>query len=223
MTIANKFRISARMVVVRVIVMMRARKTVMRIVGIIMRRVFVVHGVLALVFHELLVTVELMRILVFMSALVLGNREWVRAGIRIRIRRVRARRSRRSLRPRSSRHRRWRARGTSLRKRGGQGGPATASAPGGSRLPTTLEAVPEVASETAPKAEIGGLRGETWGERLRESSSAGTSLVPAKWWSRFETPRGVPSSMTVSKTRRESRGTATAKAEECTKECKRVN
>ena len=110
MTIANKFRISARMVVVRVIIMMRARKTVMRIVGIIMRRVFVVHGVLALVFHELLVTVELMRILGFMSALVLGNREWVRAGIRIRIRRVRARRSRRSLRSRKSRHRRWRAR-----------------------------------------------------------------------------------------------------------------
>ena len=121
MTIAKKFRISARMVVIRVIIMMRARKTVMRIVGILMRRVFVVHGVLALVFHELVVTVELMRILVFMFALVLGNREWVQAGIRIRIRikRVRARRSRRSLRPRGSRYRRWRARGTgrSLRTR----------------------------------------------------------------------------------------------------------
>ena len=186
MTIAKKFRISARMVVIRVIIMMRARKTVMRIVGILMRRVFVVHGVLALVFHELVVTVELMRILVFMFALALGNREWVRAGtrirIRIRIRRVRARRSRRSLRPRRSRYRRWRDRGTSLHRRGGPGGPAAASGPGGSRLPTTLEAVPEVASETAPKAEIGGLRGETWEERLRESSSSGTSLVPAKWW-----------------------------------------
>ena len=62
---------SARIVVIRIIIMMQAGKIIARIVRILMRRVIVVHGTLALVFHELFVTVEV----VFMLALALGNRE----------------------------------------------------------------------------------------------------------------------------------------------------
>ena len=62
---------SARIVVIRVIIMMQAGKIIVRIVRILMRRVIVVHGTLALMFHELFVTVEV----VFMLALALGNRE----------------------------------------------------------------------------------------------------------------------------------------------------
>ena len=51
----------------------------------------------------------------------------------------------------------------------------------GHACPRTLEAVPEVTSEEIPKAKMEGLRGETWEEHFRESPSAGTSLVPAKW------------------------------------------
>ena len=62
---------SARIVVIRIIIMMQAGKIIVRIVRILMRRVIVVHGTLALMFHELFVTVEV----VFMLALALGNRE----------------------------------------------------------------------------------------------------------------------------------------------------
>ena len=48
---------SAGIVVIRIIIMMWAGKFVARIVEILMRRrVIVVHGTLALVFHELFVT-----------------------------------------------------------------------------------------------------------------------------------------------------------------------
>ena len=62
---------SARIVVIRIIIMMQAGKIIVRIVRILMRRVIMVHGTLALMFHELFVTVEV----VFMLALALGNRE----------------------------------------------------------------------------------------------------------------------------------------------------
>ena len=62
---------SARIVVIRIIIMMQAGKIIARIVRILMWLVIVVHGTLALVFHELFVTVEV----VFMLALALGNRE----------------------------------------------------------------------------------------------------------------------------------------------------
>ena len=145
---------SARIVVIRVFIMMQAGKIIVRIVGILMRRVIVVHDTLTLVFHESFVTMEL----VFMFALALGNREWVLVKVGIRIRRFRARRSSKSLRPRRSRHRRWRTTGTSVR---GGGPAATASGPGRSCFPRILEVVPEVESEAITKAEMGGLRGES--------------------------------------------------------------
>ena len=58
---------NARIVVIRVIIMMRAGKMIVRII--------VIRGVLAIVFHGLFVIVELVWILVFMFALVLENGE----------------------------------------------------------------------------------------------------------------------------------------------------
>ena len=58
---------NARIVVIRVIIMMRAGKIIVRII--------VIRGVLAIVFHGLFVIVELVWILVFMFALVLENGE----------------------------------------------------------------------------------------------------------------------------------------------------
>ena len=75
---------SPRIVIIRVIIMIREGKIIVSIVGILMRWVIVVHGTLALVFHELFVTMEL----VFMFALALGNRGWGRVRVGIRIRRV---------------------------------------------------------------------------------------------------------------------------------------
>ena len=63
---------------------------------------------------------------------------------------------------------------------------------------------------------------ETRGECLRDLPSARLSLGFAKWCYRLETPIGVPSSITMSETRLESRGAAAAKAEECTKANKRM-
>ena len=58
---------NARIVVIRVIIMMRAGKIIVRII--------VIRGVLAIVFHGLFVIVELVWILVFVFALVLENGE----------------------------------------------------------------------------------------------------------------------------------------------------
>ena len=136
------------------------------------RRVIVIHGTLALVFHELFVIMDTH---VHAHA---RAREWLRVRIGIRIGGVEPGGPGDPYGPGGPEI----GGGGPRRPAFEEGGPAaTASGLGGSRLLGTLQAVPEVASEAMRKAEMGGLRGETWEERLRESPSAGTSLVPAKW------------------------------------------
>ena len=108
------------LVYARIVVIGRARKLVMRIVGMLNRSRELVVYMLSLAIHELFVTVEFVWVFVFVFALVLRNGKWVRVGIRIRkgrsrrSSRTRARRSRRSRGAQGSGHRRrWRL--TSLR------------------------------------------------------------------------------------------------------------
>jgi hypothetical protein len=166
---------------------MRTRKIITRIVRILMtrRRVVIVVHTRALMINELLLVTVWKLVFVFAFALVLGNGIWVRVGKRTRNRLSSARRTRKTLRPRGDSYRlRERGRRASLRARrraGQSGGYSRTRSIGTSWI---REALSNDLSSGAKCRNRGSMRGGT-GSRRRG---------------------GVPSSITVSETRRESRG-----------------
>ena len=135
----------------------------------------------------------------------------------IRIRRVLVRRSRKSLRPSRSGHQRWRTTRTNACRR------MTSSCSLGARQMTLSKDLRGIARGRIRGNNKGG-NGRTLRRKLGKMSQriANRRNIPGarKVVATVQLPRGVPSSMMVSETRQESRGTAAAKAEECTKESK---